>query len=102
MNFYYDIKELETRLNPIYIKLMEKVQLSANADKRYSGKVDITEILKPFTHITLDDNYKLIAYSSYEIHGPFGKAVAIECDREIPDVYLEHEHCLFQRIIRDV
>lgn len=102
MNFSYDIKELETRLNPIYIKLMKKVQLSANADKHYSGKIDITEILNPFTHLTFDEKYKIIAYSSYEIHGPFGKAVAIERYKETPDVYLEHEHCLFQRIIPDV
>ncbi len=102
MNFFYDIKKLEYELNPIFIKLMREIHSSANADKHYSGKVEITEILKPFNHITLDEKYKIIAYSSYEIHGPFGKAVAIEKNRETPDVYLEHEHCLFQRIIPDV
>ena len=102
MDFSYDVKALEKVLNPIFKKLMEKVQLSANADKHYSGKVEITEILKPFNHITLDEKYKLIAYSSYEIHGPFGKAVAIEKEKEAPDVYLEHEYCLFQKIIPDV
>ena len=90
MNFFYDIKKLEKELNPIYVELMEKVQLSATADKYYSGKVEITEILKPFTHLTLDAKYKIIAYSSSEIHGVYGKAVAIEKDREIPDVLLEH------------
>ena len=102
MKFFYDIKALEKELNPIFCKLTEKVQLSAKADKHYSSKVEITEILKPFKHLTLDDKYKLIAYSSYETHGPFGEAVAIECDREIPNVYLNHEYCLFQRIIPDV
>ena len=102
MKFSYNIKALEKELNPIFGKLMEKVQLSANADKHYSGKIDITEILKPFTHLTLDDKYKIIAYSSYEIHGPFGKAVAVEKEKEAPDVYLEHEHCLFQKIIPDI
>ncbi len=98
----YDFFKLQRELNPIYIKLMKEVHLPANADKFHSGKVEITEILKPFTHIILDEKYKIIAYSSYETHGPFGKAVAIESDREIPDVYLEHEYCLFQRIIPDV
>ena len=63
MKFSYNIKALEKELNPIFGKLMEKVQLSANADKHYSGKIDITEILKPFTHLTLDDKYKIIAYA---------------------------------------
>lgn len=102
MNFSYDIKKLEYDLNPIFIKLSEKVQLSAKADKHYPGKVEITEILKPFSHITLDEKYKIIAYSSCENHGVFGKAVAIEKDKETPDVYLKHKHCLFQRIIPDV
>ena len=102
MNFSYVIKKLEYEINPIFIKLTEKVQLYAKADKHYSGKVEITEILKPFTHITLDDKYKIIAYSSYEIHGTFGEVVAIKKDKETPDVYLEHAHCLFQRIIPDV
>lgn len=100
MNFHYDIKKLECELNPIYIKLMKKVQLSATADKQCSGKVEITEILKPFTHITLDEKYKIIAYSSGEIHGVYGKAVAIEKDREAPDVYLKYpELCIFKKII---
>lgn len=90
MKFFYDIKKLEKELNTIFSKLIEKVQLSANADKHHSGKIDITEILKPFTHLTLDDKYKLIAYSSYEIHGVYGKVVSIEKDREAPDVHLEH------------
>ena len=87
MKFSYNIKALEKELNSIFSKLREKVQLSANADKHYSGKIDITEILKSFTHLTLDDKYKIIAYSSYEIHGPFGKAVAVEKEKEAPDVY---------------
>lgn len=102
MKIFYDIKKLENELNPIYIGLMEKVMQSCNADKHYSGKVEITDILKPFTHITLDEKYKIIAYSSYEIHGPFGSAVAVNSDKEAPDVYLKMEHCLFQRIIPDV
>lgn len=102
MKFFYDIKKLENELNPIYIGLMEKVMRSSAADKHYSGKVEITDILKPFTHITLDEKYKIIAYSSYEIHGPFGSAVAVDSDKEAPDVYLKMEHCLFQRIIPDV
>lgn len=102
MNFSYDIEKLENELNPIFIKLMKEVELSAIVDKHQSGKVEITEILKPFTHITLDEKYKIIAYSSYEIHGVYGKAVAVEKDREAPDVFLKHEHCLFQRIIPDV
>ena len=64
MNFFYDIKELGKELNPIFSKLREKVRLSANADKHYSGKIDITEVLKPFTHLTLDDKYKIIASDS--------------------------------------
>ncbi len=102
INFYYDIKKLECELNPIYQKLMREVQLSANADKHYSGKVDITELLKPFRHIMIDEKYKLIAYSSYEYHGPFGKAVAVESDKPTPDVYLEIPNFLFQRIIPEV
>lgn len=102
MKFSYDLEKLKHELNPIYIKLMEKIQLSANADKRCSGKVEVTEILKPFNHITLDKKYKIIAYSSYEIHGAFGKVVAVEKNIETPEVYLEHEYSLFQRIIPDV
>ena len=102
MKFFYDLKDLETRLDPIYFKLANKVQISAHADKHHSGKVDITEILQPFTHITLDEKYRIVAYSSYEIHGTFGKAVAIEKDKEIPDVYLQTANCMFQRIIPDV
>lgn len=97
MNFFYDVKKLEKELNPIYIKLMNKVQLAANADRHYSGEVEITELLKPFAHITLDEKYKIIAYSSYETHGVFGEAVAIEKDKETPGVYLKHEHCLFSK-----
>ena len=68
MNFSYNIKALEKELNPIFSKLREKVQLSANANKHTSGKVDITEILNPFTHLTLDDKYKIIALFS-QIYG---------------------------------
>lgn len=42
------------------------------------------------------------AYSSHEIHGSFGKAITLKKDKKTPDVYLEYEHCLFQRIIPDV
>ena len=99
MNFSYDIKKLENELNPIYIKLINEVSRASKVDKHHSGKVEITEILKPFTHIMLDEKYKIVAYCSYEIHGSFGEAVAIEKDKEAPDVHLEHEYSLFQRII---
>jgi len=102
MDFFYDIKAFERRLNPIYKELVREVQLSAKRDAHYAGKVDITDILKPFTHISLDDNYRIVAYSSYEIHGPFGEAVAVENNKDIPEVYLEQEWSLFQRIIPDV
>lgn len=101
MKFSYDVKRLENELNPIYIDLIEKVQASSKADKHYSGKVDVTKLLEPFAHLKLDENYKLIAYSSYENHGTFGEVVAIEKDSEIPDVYLEREFCLFQKITPD-
>ena len=41
MKFSYNIKALEKEFNPIFSKLREKVQLSANANKHYLGKVDI-------------------------------------------------------------
>lgn len=102
MEFSYDLKKLEQQLNPMYIELTEKIRLSSNARKHYAGKVEVTEILKPFSHITLDEKYKIIAYSSCETHGVFGEAVAVENQIDAPDVYLEQEHCLFQRIIPDV
>ena len=102
MDFFYDIKKLEDTLNPIYTKLRERVSASSHADRHYSGMVDVTEIVKPFTRIILDDSYKLIAYSSYDIHGTFGEIVAIEKDKETPEAYLKHEFTFFQRIIPDV
>ena len=99
MKLYYDKEKLKRNLEPIYDRLLSAIQRSSDVDTHRSGKVEITEILKPFTHLSIDEGDKLIAYSSVEYHGPFGEAVAIEREREAPDVYLEHEHFLFQRII---
>ncbi len=88
MSFYYNMKKFEKIFSTDFEKLRNEISVAAKKNKNYVGIVDVTKILKSFKHLTIDEKFRLIAYSYSDFSGTFGEVVAIKIDKPIQEIYL--------------
>ena len=84
MKINYKIEELKKELFPILNKLQEKIYTSSRNTiiTGISAKIFVSEIIKPFKHLTLENNFKLVSYSHSTVAGVLGNVVAIDYNEE--------------------
>lgn len=89
MNFSYNIKEFEKRFFNDFQSLRNEISAQSNKKKNYVGIVDVTKILKSFKHLTIDENFRLMAYGYSYFLDTLGEVVAVKVDKPIQEIYLD-------------
>ena len=87
MNFSYNIKEFEKRFFNDFQSLRNEISAQSNKKKNYVGIVDVTKILKSFKHLTIDENFRLMAYGYSYFLDTLGEVVAVKVDKPIQEIY---------------
>lgn len=108
MKINYTIDELKKELFPILTELQEKIHKSSRITliTGMCAKIVVSEIIKPFKHLSLENNFKLVSYSRVDTCGVLGDVVAINYNEEpvnhsteelslFPNIYNKYNKILF-------